>query len=143
MKRENKKNQQTRAPRNSAVRRAWDQLTEGMNDVVLKWDGNGRLIYAGKSIEHYTGTSREEYYGKNLEQFDALTGCSEVWRSALSQCAITGKSTFMTKAYNSPKLGKLIFETEVSPDFCEDRIIQGFTAISRNITDKVTERTRL
>lgn len=143
MKQENEKVQKTLTPAELAVRTTWDQLTESITEVILRWDKDENLIYASRRIAHFTGTTRGSFYEKNFRDFDAFTGSQEVWRKAFARCTITGKPITLTKIYNSPVLGKLIFETQISPNFNEDRILKGFTAVCRDISDKIAERQRL
>lgn len=143
MKQGNERVQTTLTPAEVAVRESWDQLTEGITEVILRWDKNENLTYANTCIARYTGTTRESFYEKGSDDFDAFTGSPEVWRKAFARCAISGKTITLTKIYNSPVLGKLIFETQISPSFSEERILKGFTAVCRDISDKIAERQRL
>jgi PAS domain S-box-containing protein len=143
MKTDNEKVQNAFKPSAAATRKFWDRLTDGMPDVILRWDHNQNLTYASRRLEQLTVSSRDSLYNKGLNDFDVFTGSSKVWRKAFSKCAITGKSITLTKVYNCPVFGKLVFEMQISPNYNEEKILKGYTAICRDITDKISKRSRL
>lgn len=143
MKREKENTEKTGRASAPVALRIRDQLTDGITDVFLKWDAGGSLIYTNERIKHYTGQSRKTYLQKDISNFNALGGDSQVWQKAFERCSVTGKSVLITKAYDSPVLGKLVFENVISPSINEERTLEGFTAICRDITEKIAERNRV
>lgn len=118
------------------------ELTKNMGDVVTRWNTEGLLVFANRSFEDYTGIAPEAAEGLEYTQVTHCFGGKRKWQQGFRRCIVSGKAVTVTAEAEAKRDEPMIFETEICPEYNEDRELKGFIAVTREITRKSETRSR-
>lgn len=118
------------------------ELTENMGDVITRWDTAGLLVFASRRFEDYTGMAPEAAEGREYTEITNYFGGKRKWQQGFRRCIVSGKPVTITAETEAKKGEPLIFETEICPEYDEDRDLKGFIAVTREIARKSETRNR-
>ncbi len=115
--------------------RRYRLITENMNDLIVIYNLDAIVTYASPSYEYVLGVKPEDYVGT-----PAISLIHEDDRPRIrSQFAnaIKNQSPFTIDFRKKNQLGEsLYFETVCMPLLNDQKVIEGFVGVSRNITDR-------
>jgi len=107
-------------------------LTENLNDVIIRFDGNCKILYANQIIESYAGVKPEEITGKEIED----VGLPENFASQLKEAVV---DVFCARSIKRAELelkDSLYLDWLIMPEFGTDGSVSIVTCAGRDITER-------
>ncbi len=118
----------------------YHQLTEHIQDYVMRYDRAHRHVYANEAAIAVTGKTRAEYIGKTHREMGFPEELCALWERVIDRVFTTGKPHGEIFEWNSAQ-GQIVLDWRVVPEFAGDEVAT-VLAVSRDITAiKQTEQT--
>ena len=93
--------------------RHFQTLSDHMPDVVVRYDTNGRVLYANPSMEAATGIRVEAMLGRTFSEFGTPPEIAEPWMACLRRVFATGQAETLYFNYPGPQ-GERYWEAHAS-----------------------------
>lgn len=90
-------------------------LADNLNDIVARFDTEGRFIYVNKSIETETGIPTSQFFGKTHSELNFNQKVIELWKKNLLEVLETGLHHSFEFKYDLPN-NKSVYETRLAPE---------------------------
>ncbi len=121
--------------------RQFRALTEHSPDIILRFDREGRYLYANSSLERLTGVPAREHIGRRLGE---VTGTgphgapSEVYRALRERITRvwTTRAAFETVLHLPQADGEHIFNVRLIPEWDDEGAVSSVLTLVRDITER-------
>lgn len=123
-------------------RRELEALVENSPDAILRFDREGRHLFANRAAERYLGLGREEIVGKTSADLPIPEATCRRWSTALEEVFESGARTAFTYALQT-SLGERFFEVRLVPEKDEEDRFETVIAVSRDVTKRKRDEERL
>lgn len=108
-------------------------IAENSGDYIMRYDRNGRHIYANSNALEVTGLPEEQYIGKTHREMGFPMHLCELWKDNIESVFATGKSRSIE--FDAEMAGGLMtFDLQLNPEFSKEGVVQTVIGISRDIT---------
>jgi PAS domain S-box-containing protein len=124
---------QTHALQESEQR--YRSLAEDAPDIIQRFDGDLRRLYANPAFEQATGVSAEAAVGKTDRELALPADLVPVWEEAAQDVFRTGESRMIVFEMPTPH-GLRHYEAHLVPEFAPDGAVQHLLVITRDITER-------
>ena len=115
-------------------------LIEGLPDIVMRHDREGRHLFVSDNIAGMTGLSADAFIGKTHRELGFTEDLCELFENAIRQVFNGGTAVEKEFSFKGIK-GETIFNWRLVPEFDADHQIVSVLTISRDITEhRRTER---
>jgi PAS domain S-box-containing protein len=115
--------------------RHFQTLSDHLPDVVVRYDRDGRVLYANPAVARARGTSPEAMVGRTMEQFGTPPEIARRWMDCLGRVFATGAPETLYFSYPGP-LGERHWEAQVS----REPVLAGEQSTALVISRDITER---
>jgi PAS domain S-box-containing protein len=110
-------------------------LVENALDVIVRFDGNQRVVYANPAIERLTGVGAGSLTGKNSSALGIRESLLPGWELLLRQVWRTGREQSYELVVPTPT-GERVFDSRIVPESGPDGSVQSLLTISRDVTEQ-------
>jgi PAS domain S-box-containing protein len=110
-------------------------LTEDSPDVVVRYDRDGRYLFANAALCRATGLTPEQVLGKTHAELGFASEHADFWDSTIRHGFETGESARVEYTFPTPD-GVRFFESRLSPERARDGSIASVMVVSRDMTDR-------
>lgn len=115
---------------------AFAALIEESDDVVVRYDLEGRIVYANPATARGSGHSVESLVGKRVDEVPGIDqDLAERWNKVLTRVMRTGRGEKLEYGFPHPDGSFREWQARFTPDRGPDGRIVGAFATSRDITD--------
>jgi PAS domain S-box-containing protein len=111
------------------------ELVENAPDVIVRFDGDLRIIYANPAVERLTGTATEVLIGKKSSDLGILESLVPTWELLLSQVWRTAREQEFELTVRTAT-GDRIFDSRIVPEPGADGSMQFVLIIARDVTEQ-------
>lgn len=128
----------TRRQAEEALVESREQLRTLINtiaDIVMRFDRDGRHLFASDNVESFTGLPAAQYLGKTHDELGFPEKERRFWEDAIRQVFQTHAS-FETCFPFEGKNGTVVFNWRFIPEFDASGRIQSVLSLSRDITEQ-------
>jgi len=108
-------------------------LVDGLPDIVLRFDRNGRHLFASENIFAVTDIKAEQFIGRTHRELGFSEEQSQFWENSLRQVFDSGISSETEFSFESRK-GTIIYNWRLIPEKDENGKTVSVLSISRDIT---------
>jgi len=109
-------------------------LMENTPDVITRWDGNLKLLYANSAFERKTGVANVELTGKTNQEMGQPDEIALPYMAKLQAVFDSGQRQTHYNSFPTPD-GLVYFFSSMVPERAPDGSIQSVLAIARDISD--------
>ena len=102
-------------------------------DAILRFDAEGRVVYANPAIERATAVSRWRFIGQRLEDVEHFVDFAPLWNSSLAAVLETHEGRWFKFSYPHPTGAKL-FDVRMQLESGVEPAHTHVTAVLRDIT---------
>lgn len=119
------------------TRELYELITENTSDMIKVFTKDKNIVYASPSHEKVIGLPPEKIVGRNLGEFlcaeeEGILDCK------LEEILETGEPQLLRKKFRTTDKESLVYtEYNISPIYNEQREVESFVSVGRNITDRV------
>lgn len=120
-------------------------LVEDASDVIVRFGGDLRIVWANPAIERVTGTAAASLIGKTSRDLGILEPRVPTWELLLGRVWRTGREQAYELMMRTPT-GKRVFDSRIVPEPGPDGSVQSLLTISRDVTEQrraVSDRSEL
>ena len=110
-------------------------LVENAPDVIVRFDGDLRLIYVNPAVERVTGTAAGSLVGKTSAELGILETLVPTWELLLGQVWRTGREQQFELTMRTPT-GDLVFDSRIVPEPGADGSMRCVLVIARDVTEQ-------
>jgi two-component system, sporulation sensor kinase A len=118
------------------IRELYNLITENTTDMIKVFTSDFTIVYASPSYEKLTGIPTSEIVGRKITEFilpDEVEPMRVMFRNLLD----TGKPQLVQKKLMTAKGDVITAEYNISPIYNEQKVIDSFVIVGRNITDRI------
>jgi PAS domain S-box-containing protein len=115
--------------------RSFRALVENGADVIVRFSGDLRIIYANPALERLTGTAAWTLVGKTAADLGILEPLVPTWELLLRQVWRTGREQQFELTVRSPT-GQRVFDSRIVAEPGPDGTVQSLLTISRDVTEQ-------
>lgn len=109
-------------------------LAENSTDVILRFDREGRYLYANPAVEDVTGICPTAFLGKTHRELGFPEDLAQYWDTSIQRVFETGRPYEAQFAYE--RTGDTVwFNWKLSPEFAEDGSVSSVISTSRDVTE--------
>ena len=125
--------QRRRVPRISLTSAPGLSYFEECADAILRFDAEGRVVYANPAIERATAVSRWRFIGQRLEDVEHFVDFAPLWNSSLVAVLETHEGRWFKFSYPHPT-GTKLFDVRMQLESGVEPAHTHVTAVLRDIT---------
>ncbi|MDQ0201568.1 PAS domain-containing sensor histidine kinase [Neobacillus ginsengisoli] len=118
------------------TRELYKLITENTTDMIKVFTKEDKIIYASPSYEKVVGIPQEEFVGRYLSEF-FFPEEVETHKKTLQKLMDTGEPQLFQKKIKTIENDIIFAEFNVSPIFNEQKEIDAFVTVGRNITERI------
>jgi PAS domain S-box-containing protein len=111
------------------------EYVETAPDVILRFNGELRIVYANPAIERVTGTAAASLIGKTSGDLGMLESLVRRWELLLGQVWRTGREQAFEFTVPTPT-GERVFGSRILPEPGPDGSVQSVLTISHDVTEQ-------
>jgi two-component system, sporulation sensor kinase A len=118
------------------TREMYHLITENTTDMIKVFTNDFTIIYASPSFEKVTGISNFDIIGKKVTDFilpEEMDSYSKMFQKLLA----TGEPQLVQKKLITANREVMYAEYNISPIYNENKEMESFVIVGRNITDRV------
>jgi two-component system, sporulation sensor kinase A len=118
------------------IRELYNLITENTTDMIKVFKKDFTIIYASPSYEKLTGRSTAEIVGRKITEFiypEEEESLSKMFQKLL----VTGEPQLVQKKMVTANNEVIFAEYNVSPIYNEQREIESFVVVGRNVTERI------
>ncbi len=108
-------------------------LVENLPDIITRYDGNFRCIYANPAIEHAIGLRPEKIIGRTMDEFGIPESVAATVNASIGKVIRMGKPDTFEYSLESPS-GSRHYQALTVPEFGADGEVQNVLSVARDIT---------
>ena len=119
------------------TRELYELITENTTDMIKVFMKDKKIVYASPSHEKVIGLSVDNIIGRNLDEFlcaeeSAILDCK------LQEILLTGEPQLLRKKFRTVDKESVVYtEYNISPIYNENKEVDSFVSVGRNITERV------
>jgi two-component system, sporulation sensor kinase A len=124
------------------IKELYNLITENTTDMIKVFKKDFTIIYASPSFEKLTGRSTAEIVGRKITDFifpDEVAPLTEMFQKLL----VTGEPQLVQKKLMTATNEVIYAEYNISPIYNEQKEIESFVIVGRNVTDRLKNDTAL
>ncbi len=110
-------------------------LVQGLPDIVMRIDRNGRCLFASDNVELFAGLPAQEIIGKSYLELVRSEKSISFWNEAI-QKVYSGRRPYETEYVLEWKRKKIIFNWRLIPEFSVNGEIKSILSIARDVTEQ-------
>ncbi len=118
----------------SGVEEEYQTLVENSPDIIMRFDGQFKHIYASPSVRKITDIPADSFVGKSYRELGFPVEQSKYWEAQI-QKVFDEKRSLNTQFEFDGKNGKTIFDWRLIPEFDSDGKVSTVLSIARDITE--------
>jgi two-component system, sporulation sensor kinase A len=118
------------------TRKLYKLITENTTDMIKVFTKDKKIIYASPSYEKVVGIPPEEFIGRDLHEF-FFPEEVETYKKTLQKLLDTGEPQLFQKKIKTIENDVIFAEFSVSPIYNEQKEIDSFVTVGRNITERI------
>jgi two-component system, sporulation sensor kinase A len=118
------------------IRERYNLITENTTDMIKVFTKDFTIVYASPSYERLTGIATSEIMGRKITDFifpDEVEPISKMFQKLLD----TGEPQLVQKKLLTANSDVIFAEYNISPIYNEQKEIESFVIVGRNITDRI------
>lgn len=115
----------------------YETLAETSNDVIARYDINGRHTYINSAVEAYSGITQEQFIGKTNREAGSPENVCEFWETMMARTISSGEPTSDVFTFRDPEGNAKIFECQLFPEFSKNGSLEYLVSTSRDITERI------
>jgi two-component system, sporulation sensor kinase A len=120
------------------TRELYELITENTTDMIKVINKDKVIVYASPSHEKVISLKPEEIVGRSLSEFLSAEE-DAILDKKLSEIIETGEPQILRKKFTTCNQNKVYTEYNFSPIYNENKEIESFVSVGRNITDRVKQ----
>jgi PAS domain S-box-containing protein len=113
----------------------YDSLAENIPSVLMRYDGNFRVVYLSPLSEIITGIPVKDCIGKNNKELGHPEHLCRIWENAIHEVFQTGQNRSLEFDFQSQQ-GLKTFYLKLAPEFDSNGKVAYVLGISTDITDR-------
>ncbi len=117
-------------------------VADNIGDYIMRYDREGRHVYANRAALEVTGLPVEEYIGKTYREMGFPDHLCELWEENIQLVFDTGEQQNIGFDVDLTD-GPMSLELQLNPEFSLDGGIESVIGISRDITERKNMEARL
>ncbi len=110
-------------------------LIAALPDVIMRFDKDGRHLFASENVKQVTGIPASAFIGKTHHDLGFPEEMCRLWEHAIQQPFTTGLP-FETEFNLDNPTGRVTFNWRLTPDLDEQGDVRTVLAIARDITER-------
>ena len=110
-------------------------LIAALPDVIMRFDPEGRHLFASENVKEVTGIPSTAFLGKTHHELGFPEQMCAFWEHAIQQPFLTGRP-YETEFELDGSSGYFLFNWRLTPDLDADGRVRSVLAVARDITDK-------
>lgn len=108
-------------------------LLEALPDVVMRFDREGRHLYASPNVEKVVGLPAEQFLGRTHREMGFPEKWCSFWEERIGRVFQTAEPSEIEYSFTGP-LGPKTFDWRLVPEFDEKQVVASVLSVSRDVT---------
>ncbi|QLA18365.1 PAS domain S-box protein [Desulfolutivibrio sulfoxidireducens] len=108
-------------------------LVEAIPDIILRFDKDGRHLYASPNVKEITGMDAERFIARTHRELGFPAATCDFWEEAIQGVFAQGKAFESEFRFDGPR-GGILFNWRMIPEFDATGNVGSVLSISRDIT---------
>jgi len=125
-----------------ASEEAQRSLIAALPDVVMRFDPEGRHLFASENVKEVTGLPAAAFLGKTHHELGFPEPMCALWEEAIRQPFLTGRPYETEFDLDGPS-GHVVFNWRLTPDLDADGRVRTVLAVARDVTARKQDEAEL
>ncbi len=124
-----------KAEREEAMRGKMQALSENSQDIIMRYDLNGKLLYVNPKLQFYTGARKKDTEGKTLSSLSLHESIKDGWLEILE--TVKKEHKIISQEVDFPtEEEKLIMMVNAIPEYDKSNKLETVLLVSHDITSR-------
>ncbi|MBU1248646.1 MAG: transporter substrate-binding domain-containing protein, partial [Proteobacteria bacterium] len=112
----------------------YQTLLQGLPDIIMRFDREGRHLFASDKVEQLAGISAEQFIGKTHRELGFPEEQCDFWEASIRQVFEMGRPVISEFTFEG-LVGTIVFDWRLLPETDKQGAVLSVLSISRDVTE--------